>query len=461
MFICDNTKTIRKGCKFFAMPGKKEDHSLEHAKYAAEHGASEILAWESVCKQLQSFFPSVKFTPSYNPRAAYTKACREQVNYAHKSKIIGITGTKGKTSLAWMINKLLHQTGYIGTLGSYYEQTLLDTDHHSLTCPTPMNLYKTLQQLEQMNAQQIALEYTSIAIDSMRFLEEMEVGVLTNFTGDDHLIFHNTVENYRTCKLMLFDQAKQCLINACDPILPTIQRLYSHKPIHTYSSKTDASLCHIKSSSENYGFDAEIFIKDELFYKGSLKLLGQFQLDNLAGALSASTLLNKDNIIKEINNLDLQIPGRMEIITTINSNTIIVDYAHTPNSLKQAIEALKLHKYENIIIIFGCGGDRDWAKRPIMGQIASSLCDQIILTDDNPRTENPANIRTMIMEQCPNAFNISNREEAIELGLKLLSKYNNSALLIAGKGHEKYQIIGTEYIPFSDKSTVLKHINIK
>lgn len=543
--FCDHVENVSPDCVFFALPGKKHDLSYKHAMQAIEHKAGAIVAWESVCKRLmkETNSKNIRYIVSNNPRADYTQACKEASGYKSTCKIIAITGTKGKTSIAYMLNCLYNSASsdnneqiktstskndidqsnyhasaaYIGTLGTYINKQKITENTTSLTSPTPKNLYQELALLESMNVSNIVLEYTSIGIDGFRCVENLHIGVLTNFTGDDHLIYHTTVENYQACKMLMFEKVNNIVCWDQDPLATKLANRYPSKPFFTYSITNPNAFCYLMSVPNIHGFDTKIYIQQKLIFQGQINLLGNFQLLNLAGAIACwiidkytldqsmqkhySLEIIANESIKRLQKALLEenfnVPGRMEIMNISslntqkepvlfkeaqaniitqreiasdeaaarseaiaknaleNSNSIIIDYAHTPNSLEQALQALLMHGYQQIILIFGCGGNRDHAKRGLMGEIAAKYAKYTIITDDNPRFEDAASIRKMILETCPNGIEIADRRQAIEYGMKLLKQHHHTALLISGKGHEEYQIIGNEYVDYSDKNVVM------
>ena len=215
---------------------------------------------------------------------------------------------------------------------------------------------------------------------------------------------------------------------------------------------------HAKNIKETgHGIEFDLVIQGQLFLKQRLNLAGQFQLENLlcAIALGLETGLNIDFLLESISSIK-SIKGRMEFVGCKNKAPIFVDFAHTPDALECALKNLRPHVKGNLWVVFGCGGNRDAVKRPLMGQIAEKFADKVIVTDDNPRFEKPALIRRQILEACSTAKEVGNRGEAIAVAIAGLKE--DDVLLIAGKGHESGQIIGDTILPFSDQDEVLKHI---
>lgn len=552
MKIVVDSRKVKSGDIFFALPGKRTDQTFEYGKQAIESGASAIISWKSTCDKLQELYPAekhpkIKFISSANPRALLAKVYQElymsdccssaDTKFCAMKfcamKFCAITGSKGKTSVAYFMSAIISRikageagngAGYIGTLGveffdnTHHRYSFGKNIGHELTSPDTEIFYQALDIFQQLQCEHVIYETTSIGLDAQRSMVDIDVGVFTNFTGDDHLIYHYTVENYLACKELIFNKVKNLVIHS-DYIDYANQ--YSIEHLYTYGKAE--SFCYINGESHEYGMNAQLYIENKLICNMILPLFGKFQLDNLAGAVAAcialgisiedivkalksyenfpqnntekilytvkknqesrSKILNLECSIErvvvlesensmqspeDIQNQKIQshtvenicVPGRMEYCGKYKEGVVIVDFAHTPNSLKHSLQSLREHGYKKVIIVFGCGGDRDAEKRPIMGKISCDFADTVIVTDDNPRTEDPAEIRNQIYQGCyqkEKVNNIEDREKAIEFGMSYLEK--DAVLIIAGKGHEDYQIIGTEKIHFSDQECVKRIIN--
>lgn len=390
-----NKDQINKENRIFAMPGKRFDNSYEIAKQAALNGAKTIFAWKYVCDQLANQFPSTIFVPSNNPRYDQTLFWKKKLYPVKEHIFVGITGSKGKTSVAFMLHNNLPFAAYIGTIGVYVQGVCVAKTN--LTTPEPKQLYGIFRLIKQEfpHITHIIFEYSSIGLDAYRCIEPLDLGLFTNFSPDDHLIYHHTVENYKACKDMLKNYAKTVL----------------------------------------FGYKKANFVEQNIdLVQRALEFLNVY--------------LNTQKVI------NTYVPARMEEIAP----NIFLDYAHTPLSLESALKYLR--QYKTIIVVFGCGGERDHQKRDKMGAIAYKLAHHTIITDDNPRNEDASYIRQIIINACPNAVEIPNRKDAIKYGFALKNKYTENksnyqcALLIAGKGDETFQIIGTQHIPFSDRAVI-------
>lgn len=364
-------------------------------------------------------------------------------------KIIGITGTNGKTTscyLIWQIlNKLGYKCSYIGTIGFYIDDKISDLNN---TTPDILDLYNMINRSIDEGCLYVALEVSSQALAHNRIGRLMfDYAVFTNLT-EDHLDYHRNMHNYALAKQKLFNNVKGiCLINYDD--------------INKHYFLLD------KNNNLTYGFtggdyhitkyelgDISSFIMNDTLYKTNL--IGKYNLYNLLIPLIILDLehISYDKKILEV----LDYPrGRMDAIK-YNDNKIIVDYAHTPDAIKNIIETVRELKPNRIITIIGCGGDRDKKKRPIMASVTCTLSDYAIFTDDNPRTEDPRTIINDIIQKLDkhNYTIEENREKAIIKGIQMLSK--NDILLVLGKGHEDYQIIGKEKVHFSDIEVINDNI---
>jgi len=265
------------------------------------------------------------------------------------------------------------------------------------------------------------------------------------------------MENYFTAKEKLFSlyQDGYAVLNSDIPEYERLKQYclkHKQKIIDYGKNAKDIIIKEIKTQDTHQEITWEIFGHT---YINKVNLVGEFQIYNLACAIGLifSSGIPVKEIINVINNIN-GVTGRMELIATHHNANIFVDYAHTPDALEHALATIKKVTKNNLWVIFGCGGDRDKEKRSIMGKIATNIANKIVITDDNPRNEDPAQIRQDILKQCANAIEIANREEAIEFAINKLQPGDN--LLIAGKGHENYQIIGDKTIKFSDKDKVLE-----
>jgi len=372
-------------------------------------------------------------------------------------KFIGITGTNGKTTTAYitsgMLTKLNINNAYIGTIGYYVNSELVYELEN--TTPDILSFYNILLDAKEKNVEVIVMEVSSHALSYGRINGiKFDVAGFTNLT-EDHLDYHKTMDNYLSAKKLILNYIKEdgIMISNIDD---EYGKCFQYKNFKTLGfNNSDYQILDYEftnlTTKIKFKYDKEYFVETNL--------LNKFNIYNY---ITAVAFLNSIGII--IENIiditkDIYAPnGRNEIIKVGNSKAII-DYAHTPDAVEKIITSALENKLGRIITIIGCGGDRDNKKRPIMGNIATSLSDYVILTNDNPRTEDPVNIMNDIVSgiEKDNYEIVYDRCEAIKKGLVMLN--DNDTLLILGKGHEDYQIIGHEKIHLSDKEEVLKFIN--
>ena len=384
----------------------------------------------------------------------------------HPFRVIAVTGTNGKTSTTHFIAQALKMAGFnsavIGTLGNGLIGHLEPATH---TTPDAIALEKIYENFTAQHVDFVSLEASSHGLVQNRLKNtDIFMGIFTNLT-QDHLDYHKTWENYAAAKLKLFTDfnLKHAIINIDDPTGKLWAKTISAPTLtlSLNSRQADIYVSDIKIHS-NYitGLVHTPWGNNQLL---TTKLLGPFNLYNLLSVIAALGLLQipLNNILDYISQLK-PIPGRMEAFGgTAGKPLIIVDYSHTPDSLEKALQALQAHCPDTgkLWCVMGCGGDRDKLKRPIMGHIAETLADYVIITDDNPRTENSHTIIADIVAgitpaQQPAIIIEPNRARAISHAIQ--SAKSNDIILIAGKGHETYQEIGHEKIPFSDILEVKK-----
>jgi UDP-N-acetylmuramoyl-L-alanyl-D-glutamate--2,6-diaminopimelate ligase len=382
-------------------------------------------------------------------------------------RVIGITGTNGKTSCSQFIAAALSQAGVacgiIGTLGTGFPNQL---EPGYLTTPDPLSLQRQLAYLKQQGAKAVAMEVSSHSLDQNRVAGvQFDTAIFTNLTRD-HLDYHGDMEHYGAAKRLMFLQPglKTAVLNLDDAFGLKLAHEFS-KSLTCYGYSIEQSNSDIPTlfgkdiKFNHHGFTATI---QTPWGEGSLHsgLLGRFNVSNLLAALSALCVM--DIPLQDALNLiaKLQtISGRMQAFGGGKQPLVVVDYAHTPDALEKALTALREHCNGKLWCVFGCGGNRDAGKRALMGKTAERFSDQIIITDDNPRFENPEHITNQIVEGllCPWAAEIvHDRQAAIAHAIECAQP--GDVVLIAGKGHERYQQIGAERIPFNDAEQVQKQL---
>lgn len=380
---------------------------------------------------------------------------------AAKLKLIGVTGTNGKTSCTHFIAQLLQAQnipcGIIGTLGSGMHGELLET---GLTTPDPVTLQKNLHEFVLKGATSAAMEVSSHSIDQGRINQlPFEIAIFTNLT-QDHLDYHGTMQAYAAVKHRFLAQfpIRQLIINLDDPYGSQWAAEFERRALITYSTKKsdcvrDNHIYCDKVKMDLKGIQALVFTpwgSGELV----LPLVGLFNLSNALAALAAACLsgVSFAQVLAALKHLK-PVPGRMQSLGGRGKPMVVVDYAHTPDALEKVLQALRNHTSGRLICVFGCGGDRDAGKRPLMAAIAEQYADQVMVTNDNPRYESPEVIVRDMMTgfKAPDRVDVElDRAKAIQKSIQLATA--NDCVLIAGKGAEQYQQIGDVKLPFDDVS---------
>jgi len=369
-------------------------------------------------------------------------------------KVIGITGTNGKTTTAAAIYSILLDLGYKvalqGTRGFFINDERVE--EYTLTTPVQLGNFAHIQKAMDNGCQFFVMEVSSHAIEQKRIEGlEFELKIHTNITRD-HLDYHNTIEEYINIKNSFFDDETKKLINKDDPVVR-----YNPKNGYSYGME-NPSTYNVSAYSFKNGMNV-MFSKIDKIHSFSSTMMGIFNIYNLMAAVSCVDIVtdkNLDEICEAVENF-AGVSGRMEVIS--DNPLVIVDFAHTPDGMKEVYESFN---NKDIITVFGAGGNRDQDKRPLMGQIASNFAKTIIVTSDNPRFEDPDLIIEDICKGIKNQNNLIveiNRKEAIKKAIELGRENSNSVVLILGKGDEPYQIIYDKKFPLVDKDEVLKHIN--
>jgi len=461
--ISFDSRKIKKGDIFFAIKGNKTS-GTKFIDNVILKGASAIVI-ERKEKNKNYKIPTIIVK---NVRESLSEACsnfyREKPN-----NIIAVTGTNGKSSVVNFFYQILNfnniPVASIGTLGIFSKKY---NKKINLTSMDPLSLHKNLQILAENKSDNLILEASSHGLKQMRLNNlNINTGIFTNFS-QDHLDYHKNMKNYFDSKMYLFKnllkKKSNVITDEDNKEFDTLKKISELKKLKriTIGSKSGS----IKILSNKYNKQRQI-IKISINKKIislEIPLIGYFQIKNLLMAvLAASTCgLNKNKVLKQLYKIK-PVSGRLECIVSLKNNSnIIIDFAHTPDALKQSLIALKEQFKKEIILVFGCGGERDKTKRSTMGKIASKYCKKIFITDDNPRNENPKKIRISIMKGCngrKNVFEIGNRTKAIEKAIKELE--SNQILLVAGKGHETNQDYGKKIIKFSDKKVIKQIIKKK
>jgi UDP-N-acetylmuramoyl-L-alanyl-D-glutamate--2,6-diaminopimelate ligase len=450
--VAADSRKVKPAFLFVAIAGAKAD-GAHFARQAAAAGAVAVAA-----EQKPEGLPaSVAFVAVQNARHALAIAA---ANFYPRQPetIAAVTGTSGKTSVVAFTRQvwgtLGHQAASIGTVGVVSPKS---ERYGSLTTPDPVELHRTLDELAREGVTHLALEASSHGLDQHR-LDGMHIaaGAFTNLSRD-HLDYHPTIEAYLAAKLRLFEDliapGGTAVIGADDCYAGRVTDAAKKRglKIMTVGEHGD-DIKFVVGAIDGFAQVVTMGYGGRS-YKVKLPLVGAFQVQNagLAAGLAIATGAEPARVFAALEKLS-GAKGRLELAGTHNGAPIFIDYAHKPDALKKALESLRPYARGKLIVVFGAGGDRDPGKRPIMGRIAAENADRAIVTDDNPRSENPAAIRAAILADAPGAAEIGDRAEAIRKAIADLR--TGDVLLIAGKGHETGQIIGDRIVPFSDHEAV-------
>jgi UDP-N-acetylmuramyl-tripeptide synthetase len=441
----DSRKTAP-GDIFFALAGAKDD-GLKHVGEALAKGAAAIVAerWAET--------PNTAFVRVADARASLARAAA-RFYPRQPETIVAVTGTSGKTSVAAFVRQIWQGLGReaasVGTIGVVSRPLNV---YGSLTTPDPIALHELLDRLASSGVTNLAIEASSHGLDQKRLDGvRFAAAAFTNLTRD-HMDYHATVEDYLAAKLRLFEDllpnGAPAVIDADSAIAPRVIAAAQARGLRVITAGVQGDTIRLKSAARD-GLSSVL----DLQFGGqsfgiNFPLAGDFQISNalVAAGLCIGTGSEAAAVFEALQTLE-GAPGRLERIGDVRGATVFVDYAHKPDALEKAIAALRPFVRGRLVLVFGCGGDRDPGKRPIMGEIAARSADVTIVTDDNPRSESPESIRKQILAAAPSAIEIGDRAAAIRAGLAMLR--DGDALLIAGKGHETGQIIGDKTLPFSD-----------
>jgi UDP-N-acetylmuramoyl-L-alanyl-D-glutamate--2,6-diaminopimelate ligase len=451
-----DSREVRPGFLFAAIPGTKADGSAFVAD-AVARGAVAVLGRPGIAPAVAAL--NVRFIAAENPRAALA-AFAAAFFGAQPETIAAVTGTNGKTSVAVFLREIWMALGKrAASLGTIGVVTPEGAEKLENTTPGPVDLHRLLARLQGEGIAHLALEASSIGLEQYR-LDGVEIAAVafTNFTRD-HMDYHKTMEAYLDSKLRLFrDLARDgaaAVVNAdADHAVSFIAAAAERGLKLITVGEYGGGLKLLSRRTTESGQKLEILFAGKT-YLVDLPLAGAFQASNALVAAGLAIGLGEadDSVFAALEHLQ-GAPGRLQKVALAKAGApIYVDYAHTDDALANVLSALRPHTQGRLSVVFGCGGDRDKGKRPLMGAVAARLADVVIVTDDNPRSEEPATIRAEILKGCPGAMEIGDRAEAIHAAIAGLNA--GDALIIAGKGHESGQIVGSTVHPFSDRSVAI------
>jgi UDP-N-acetylmuramoyl-L-alanyl-D-glutamate--2,6-diaminopimelate ligase len=453
--ITADSRHVADGFLFAALPGARTD-GRQFIADAVARGAAIVLAPEGTA--WPAGVPPRPMICDPEPRRRLAQIAARLAG-SQPATVVAVTGTNGKTSTADFLRQLWtlagHKAASLGTLG--LNAPGFDAGP-GLTTPDPVALSATLRRLAQAGVQRAAMEASSHGLDQFRLDGvRLTAAAFTNLTRD-HLDYHGSMDAYRRAKLRLF---AELLPEGAPAVFSTTLDDDSRTRLSDIARRRRLALQSVGEGGDTIHLiratprpDGQVLA---IQYAGSerevmLRLPGRFQADNalVAAALAAAT--GVPGVLDLLPHL-VGVRGRMELAATLpNGATVYVDYAHTPDALERLLTALRPHTKGRLHVVFGAGGDRDAGKRPLMGAAAARLADRAIVTDDNPRTESAAAIRAAVLAGCPGGLETGDRAEAIAAGMAALG--SGDVLVVAGKGHEQGQTIGTETIPFDDVATV-------
>jgi len=454
--IVADSRKVSPGALFVAIRGFQKD-GLEFAREAVRAGAVAIVAERD---------PGDLGAPVFltkNPRKTLALLSHRFFGAPTETMMmIGITGTNGKTTVSYVIESILKtagfNTGLVGTLCYRWDSKEKDAQR---TTPESVDLHRLFKEMADAGVCAIVMEVSSHALALERVTGiRFQAGVFTNLTRD-HLDFHGDIETYGATKAKLFSMLKPQgvgVVNADDPwaflfqVPPDARRV-------TYGRKNGQADYRITSVSMEGGLThIELFHKNQK-YQFLTPLWGEFNISNvIAAAVTCIELgIDLESIREGILNMK-RVPGRMEVLSSQRGYRVVIDYAHTPDALANVLQAVRGLTQNQVWVVFGCGGERDQGKRPLMGEIASQLADRVVLTSDNPRGENPKVILEQILQGITDrnrVLVIEDRKEAIRFALDQAKP--GDTILLAGKGHETYQEIAGQRIPFSEREIVERY----
>lgn len=455
-----DSRNIGKGDLFIAIKGFDSD-GHDFVETAIKQGAVAVILQEGVDLELIKKLPKeVTIVVAKDTRYALAIcSCNFYKNPSRKFKLIGITGTKGKTTTSFMTKKILEKAGkkvgLIGTIATYIGDELIEES--ARTTPESNKLQETFVKMAEAGCDVVVMEVSSQSLKLHRVAGcDFDIGVFTNFS-EDHISpkEHPDMQDYFNSKLELFKMCKVAFINADDYHVAKLPRLMPDCNITTYGIDNYCNMLakDITITNSYVDFKVKIGMRNERIKTG---IPGRFSVYNSLAAICIGEKLgaNVDQIREALE--EVRVPGRSELVDNKKELTIMIDYAHSPESLENILNAVKSYTRGRVISVFGCGGDRDSGKRPIMGEISGRIADYTIITSDNPRTENPQKIVDQIEEGIKKTKGkytvIVDRIEAIREAIKIADK--KDIILLAGKGHEPYQEINGVKHPFDERIIV-------
>ena len=459
-----NSKEIKKDNLFIAIKGFDVD-GHQYINNAIENGASAVMIEEGCDLKLFTIPEGITIIMAKNTREALA-ICSSNFygNPSRKFKLIGVTGTKGKTTTTFMIKEILEKAGkkvgLIGTIATYVNgKKVKDSDR---TTPESLELQREFAQMADAGVEVVVMEVSSQSLKLHRVDGcEFDIVLFTNFS-EDHISpkEHPDMEDYFNSKLKLFEMCKTGIVNADDLYGAKIPRLFPDSNITTYGIDNFAKILakDITITNSYVDFKVKITDKNERVKTG---IPGRFSVYNSLAAICVAQKFGISPEAVKAALMEVRVPGRSELVNNKKEIPIMIDYAHSPESLQNILQAVKSYTRGKVISVFGCGGDRDSGKRPIMGEISGRIADFTFITSDNPRTEDPQKIVDQIeegMKKTKGKYKVVvDRTEAIKEAIKMATK--RDIIVLAGKGHEPYQEINGVKHPYDERIIVNEIIN--
>ena len=455
-----DSRKIKKGGLFVAIKGF-DVNGNDYIKDAIKSGAVAVMTEPDIDKELLKVmvkYVTVIVVPDTRLGLAIS-ACNYYDNPSKKFKLIGITGTKGKTTTSFMTKKILEKqglkVGLIGTIATYIgEEKLEDSDR---TTPESNKLQELFAKMVDAKCDAVVMEVSSQSLKLNRVAGcDFDIAVFTNFS-EDHISpkEHPDMQDYFESKIKLFKMSKVCFANADDLMVAKVPKMLPDAKITTYGIDNFCSLLAKDITITNSYVDFKVKLENRN-ERVKVCIPGRFSVYNALAAISIAKEMkcSAENIKVALE--EVRVPGRSELVDNKKELTIMIDYAHSPESLENILSAVKSYTRGRLISVFGCGGDRDSGKRPLMGEISGRIADYTIITSDNPRTEDPQKIVDQIEDGIKKTSGkyevVVDRVQAIENAIKMANK--RDIIVLAGKGHEPYQEINGEKFPFDERIIV-------
>ncbi len=463
-----DSRKVGPGTMFVAVKGFAADGHA-YIKNAVDAGASAVVVSPDRLNEFMKHSSKTAIYTSSDTRRALSILAASFFDFPSvEMDIIGVTGTNGKTSITYMLESVLKKAGMnpgvIGTINYRWAGKTLSAPN---TTPESRDIQELLHNMLEDGVDSVVMEVSSHALALGRVEDvDFNCAIFTNLTGD-HLDFHSDMEDYFSAKMRLFtlldkgvNEIRCAVVNADDGYCRRIidaKKDFSF-PVNSFGM-SNADYMPDADSIENKITGLSYKLKKPFSMEVNLKLAGKFHVSNSLAALSAASSLGieKKIIAEGLNELE-NVPGRYEVIHSNEGFSAVVDYAHTGDALLKLLQSVKELSHKRIITVFGCGGDRDKTKRPVMGAVASSNSDCVIVTSDNPRTEMPGAIISEIISgiSLKNFEIVEDREHAIAKAVEMAQ--SGDIIVVAGKGHEDYQILGKNKIHFDDREMLMKYI---